>query len=50
MLMLFNLFSFKTKNFNALKCALFTHKNVEFFVTYLTGRIGNAMNKQSVRI
>jgi hypothetical protein len=49
-LLLLNLFSFKKNFFNALKCALFTRKNVDFFVTYLTGRIGNAMDKHSVQI
>jgi hypothetical protein len=35
-LMLLNLFLFK-KNLNVLKCALFTRKNIIFFVTCLTG-------------
>ena len=47
----FKLVFIQTKNFfNALKSALFTRENVDFFVTYLTGSIGNAMDKQSVQI
>ena len=52
MLMLLNLFSFKTKIFfNALKCALFTRKNVVCFVNCLTGervRLGSLSSRRLI--